>query len=86
VCFPLLQAHLGPSATAVQGQLRTYMNAGAPKRFKGRHVSPLSFWSVWHYEFTITAEKWNSSLVPIGCTLMHVTQYEILKIVPCYLG
>uniref|UniRef100_A0A453LXA0 Uncharacterized protein n=1 Tax=Aegilops tauschii subsp. strangulata TaxID=200361 RepID=A0A453LXA0_AEGTS len=28
------QARLGPSATAMQGHLRTYMDAGAPKRFK----------------------------------------------------
>ncbi|EMS53767.1 NADH dehydrogenase [ubiquinone] iron-sulfur protein 8, mitochondrial [Triticum urartu] len=27
-------ARLGPSATAMQGHLRTYMDAGAPKRFK----------------------------------------------------
>ncbi|KAG2534887.1 hypothetical protein PVAP13_9NG074300 [Panicum virgatum] len=27
-------AQLGPAATAMQGHLRTYMNAGTPKRFK----------------------------------------------------
>ena len=44
VVLVLLQAQLGPAATAMQGHLRTYMNAGTPKRFKGRHPSPL-YWA-----------------------------------------
>ena len=44
VALVLLQAQLGPAATAMQGHLRTYMNAGTPKRFKGRHPSPL-YWA-----------------------------------------